>query len=111
MSPNPDYDCEWLVMLLRRAGIEEPVHLVDVVDLYAVAVGPLFVDLPEDRLSEFKVAHRQAKITADAIIQAAKTQVPATPKHRAAADARRLHDIIETISANAIGAKNPESRW
>jgi hypothetical protein len=70
----------------------------------------LFVGLPEDCHPEFTAAHRQAEIQGEAIIQAAKVQVTGRPKHRAAADARRLRDIIETIKAEAIKAKNQESR-
>jgi hypothetical protein len=109
-SDNPKYDCEWFGMLLRRADIQDRVHLVDVAELYALAVKHLFVGLPEDCHPEFTAAHRQAEIQGEAIIQAAKVQVTGRPKHRAAADARRLRDIIETIKAEAIKAKNQESR-
>jgi hypothetical protein len=101
---DPDYDREWLVRLLRRADIEDDGFVTNIPELYAVAVERLFAALPEDWHPGFKAAHQRARIRGDAIIQAAK------PKHRASDDARRLRDIVETIKAEAIKAKDRESR-
>jgi hypothetical protein len=97
-------------MLLRRADMEDDVLLANILELYAAAVEPLSAALVDDGHKAPKADREHASIRNDAIIQAAKTQVAARPKHRAAEDARRLRDIVEMIKADPTRAVNQERR-
>lgn len=109
-SDNPDDDREWLVKLLRRADMEDPVLLADIREIYAISVEPMFAVLPQDSNQESNADHHRARNSGEAIIHAAKTQLAAQLKHRAAADARRLRDIVEAIKAEVSSAIKQESR-
>jgi DNA polymerase III epsilon subunit-like protein len=109
-SDNPDFDRAWLVMLLRRANIEDHVTLANILELYAAAVEPLFAALDEGKRRGAKADPGHALFHGNAIIQACKAQVAVRPKHRAADDARRLRDIVEMIKAEVIKAITQEGR-
>ncbi len=109
-SDNPDYDREWLIKLLQRADIQDQVSLANIQQLYAIALEPMFAVLPKDCDQELEANYLRARIRGDAIIQAAKTQVAARPKHRADDDARRLRDIVEMIKAEVYAAIKQKGR-
>lgn len=98
-SDNPGFDQDWLVMLLRRANIDEQVRLLDVTEIYAAAVRPLFAGEPLEDDTAFGVGFEWATARAAAIVANAKARVSPERRHRAVDDARRLREIVEVIRA------------
>jgi hypothetical protein len=98
-SDNPAYDAPWIRMLIVAAGLRDRVMLVDVEELHAVAVEPLFADMPEDWNPGYRSALERCRAKAAGIIQAAKGETRGLHRHRAADDVRRQWKIIESIVA------------
>jgi hypothetical protein len=96
-SDNPGYDAPWIRMLLVAAGLRDRVVLVDVGELHAVAVEPLFADMPEVWNPGYRNALERCRAKAGDIIQAAKDQTRELHRHRAADDVRWQWKIIQSI--------------